>query len=1823
MYSAGGASDGEDDEWEAWDSLPEPLAATRGESAGVLRTGKDGWDHAARVADEEEEWEEYEWEEREEREEREREAKIVQGKAWEHMEGRSLDSDENLRRKGKELADGEADSEKEKAEAPGGGFGGKGGGEAGGIGGGAGGGGAGGGEEGGWDGRVSVTIDGGLGEGGLRAVGGKRGKGVAKRVRRATAEDKVRSAFTLQSSSSSSAPFQALPPAQLQHQPSRTVNNHSSSSGQQRSPLSLSTHLTEGLHQAVARRGGSAEEIAALSVALFRALGFTARCSLSPSPLKPTSQLLSEFDPSSDTPYPRTPASRSPSPFTHRTRILPLSSTAPAAASSDPPHAPGNQQLVHHQVSGPSSGAVAALPGARFPKRRTAVAAIAAAAAAAAGAASGAADGAGAGGVAASPAAFPGGAAPAIPIVNCDRTAGAAGSAAGAAAGRGRRGKGARAAGAGRAGNIEEGAINSSACIDAPAKAEKAQIGACGTRRRGRGGTDSGGGGGGSGGSGCGGSGCGDTKGCVAGEEEAGEGSGGVGRGVRGGRGRGGGKGRGRGGRGSVVGKRRRGKEEEEDRGRSGKREKDGTGVGRVTRQRVKREREVGCEQSEDEKRTGGDDCSVGNRQGGDCKGSACERGDCRSPVVKVKLEEEVLEGGKGGGDTGAEDFKYEAVMDGGRGGGKGGGESEGGRAVSAGGGGSEELHAEQHRKRKRKGDEEFELQLAMAMAATAAAAPAASPTAAAETAGTAAVAAAVAGIAAASTSALTNALTSGAADYKADARTGRQSGAATGGTTGGGATSMGQEAVVSWSNPVTNRSGSSRNGRNSSSGGAVVWSRQFASASHWAEVFVSGRKRCQTDGSESSSVAGGENKGSAGKLGGRAIGGRRGGNSRAGSGAAAAGTGTGSGSAASAAAAAAAAAAAGAGAGGVGRWVHVDGGRGVVDGEEKVEGLLMGMSQPLTYVVGLAGGGAKDVTRRVHPSLPLRAIIFSSPLPPFRYAARWSLISPLRDEAWWSDNLPCCTLLCHASQAFILDEAWWASTLPSAAIRLCHASQAFILLLPFHPPTTPFSYAARWSLISPLRDEAWWASTLSPLRSLEAAATAANRFLPPSPAPPPLPPAPAPVPAPDPSPPPPPPPALRSSSIPPVSAPLTPPLTQANPSAPSSVTPPLPAPVLASSLSPCSVVPLPASMALAGLQPSAAASSSGLAGGSAASASAVASAGAAERVTAPTAATVPAKPPPRAAATPAPSAAAAAWDERAAAEDMEMDVKQLTEPLPSNQQPSSIRVGAVAGRVPVPAPQGTRAGGVWGGGSVPPRMRAAAEVAAPVAQGGQAGFFCLSHLCLCPSLPPLLPSSCTTSPLTLPSQLTRKPPTPRAVHRRNPYQSRTHILPHECFPSHVAARMRATARAGAAAGGGGGGGGRMGSGSTAAEDEDAAAAAIGSMNGTGEGAAAGAATGGAGAGAGGATAEDASSPSTITIELFGEWQTDTWRPPPAVDGRIPKNERGQVEVWSEKCLPPGTVHLRLPRLVTVVQRLGFDFAPAVVGFEWKGGKAMPKYEGLVVCAEHADTIVDVSVMKVMGWGGVLRRLETPSTGGWWYVGMPLPSPILSNCFTLILFPLPHSLQAYTAEEQRQLELALQRRRNAALERWHVLIGAMITRQRLQDTYEAAAAADSAAAAGGGGGAGGAAGDDGGDGVAAAVGVGAMDGEGSKIGEFLREGVERLEIGCAVEGEEEGEEENDDEETSEGGREEEEGEEEEGDEEGKGAGGERRVGAGHVHELKVVHEGGNRSGGNQGASGGDDGGVDGAVGGGVGGIECPRVVRKRCWCGFEVEVEEM
>jgi xeroderma pigmentosum group C-complementing protein len=136
--------------------------------------------------------------------------------------------------------------------------------------------------------------------------------------------------------------------------------------------------------------------------------------------------------------------------------------------------------------------------------------------------------------------------------------------------------------------------------------------------------------------------------------------------------------------------------------------------------------------------------------------------------------------------------------------------------------------------------------------------------------------------------------------------------------------------------------------------------------------------------------------------------------------------------------------------------------------------------------------------------------------------------------------------------------------------------------------------------------------------------------------------------------------------------------------------------------------------------------------------------------------------------------------------------------------------------------------------------------------------------------------------------------------------------------------------------------------------------------------------------------------------ELYGKWQTNPWQPPCAVDGKVPKNERGQVDVWSEKCIPPGTVHLRLPGLVPLVQKLGIDFAPAMVGFEARRGRAYPVYDGLIICEEFKDLILD----------------------------------------------------ANRAQEEERLAKLLKKEEEAAAKRQRHLERTMATRQRLEATYE-------------------------------------------------------------------------------------------------------------------------------------------------------------------------
>ncbi|XP_058823916.1 DNA repair protein complementing XP-C cells homolog [Topomyia yanbarensis] len=93
--------------------------------------------------------------------------------------------------------------------------------------------------------------------------------------------------------------------------------------------------------------------------------------------------------------------------------------------------------------------------------------------------------------------------------------------------------------------------------------------------------------------------------------------------------------------------------------------------------------------------------------------------------------------------------------------------------------------------------------------------------------------------------------------------------------------------------------------------------------------------------------------------------------------------------------------------------------------------------------------------------------------------------------------------------------------------------------------------------------------------------------------------------------------------------------------------------------------------------------------------------------------------------------------------------------------------------------------------------------------------------------------------------------------------------------------------------------------------------------------------------------------------DIFGIWQTEEYDPPAAENGRVPRNEYGNVELFVPRMLPKKTVHLQLPGLNRVCRRLGIDCAPALTGFEKVRMRMVPVYDGFVVCEEFANEVTE------------------------------------------------------------------------------------------------------------------------------------------------------------------------------------------------------------------------------------------------------------------------
>lgn len=93
---------------------------------------------------------------------------------------------------------------------------------------------------------------------------------------------------------------------------------------------------------------------------------------------------------------------------------------------------------------------------------------------------------------------------------------------------------------------------------------------------------------------------------------------------------------------------------------------------------------------------------------------------------------------------------------------------------------------------------------------------------------------------------------------------------------------------------------------------------------------------------------------------------------------------------------------------------------------------------------------------------------------------------------------------------------------------------------------------------------------------------------------------------------------------------------------------------------------------------------------------------------------------------------------------------------------------------------------------------------------------------------------------------------------------------------------------------------------------------------------------------------------------LYAEYQTEIYQAPPVVQGRIPKNAYGNLDIYVPSMVPPGAVHIKMPGAARAARLLGVDYADAVTGFEFRGRRGTAIFGGVVVAQEYQEALEEV-----------------------------------------------------------------------------------------------------------------------------------------------------------------------------------------------------------------------------------------------------------------------
>ncbi|KAI0407226.1 Rad4-domain-containing protein [Xylaria palmicola] len=85
--------------------------------------------------------------------------------------------------------------------------------------------------------------------------------------------------------------------------------------------------------------------------------------------------------------------------------------------------------------------------------------------------------------------------------------------------------------------------------------------------------------------------------------------------------------------------------------------------------------------------------------------------------------------------------------------------------------------------------------------------------------------------------------------------------------------------------------------------------------------------------------------------------------------------------------------------------------------------------------------------------------------------------------------------------------------------------------------------------------------------------------------------------------------------------------------------------------------------------------------------------------------------------------------------------------------------------------------------------------------------------------------------------------------------------------------------------------------------------------------------------------------------------QTEAYKPPPVVDGKIPKNRYGNLDLYVPSMIPEGGAYIDDDFGARAAYILGIDYAPALTGFQFSGRKGTAVLRGVVVAVEYEEAV--------------------------------------------------------------------------------------------------------------------------------------------------------------------------------------------------------------------------------------------------------------------------